>query len=296
MNVEMQRAGVLGVQFDGAFERREDLIRAALRRRAVRLPVVPRLQVHQRVRVDDLDVGVLRELLGRVGHRVCERLVLGRTVAEPGVVARHDRRGEHPVAGCHRQPEGKPRRLGGAALMLLVHAVVEVRSKRVGLAPETGRAGRIGRLRGPERLDGRCVVEAPEERDAAGERLARLRVLRAGIEAEVAVAGKLHRGCGIVRRQCVLRVGNARGEQLAAPLRLVGLAGGGQKCRGDESRHQGRCGSHFQVSVLDLMSVAARPAAGRRAFAPVRRRRARSSNRPSPRCGGGRCHSSRRRR
>ena len=72
MDVEMQRGGMVGRERQRAVERRHDVATATPWRHAVRLPVVPRLLVHQRVREDDLHVDVVRKGFGRRLHKVGE--------------------------------------------------------------------------------------------------------------------------------------------------------------------------------------------------------------------------------
>ena len=68
----MQRRGMVGRERQRVFERRHDVTTATPGRHAVRLPVVPRLLVHQRVREDDLHVDVVRKGFGRRFHEIRE--------------------------------------------------------------------------------------------------------------------------------------------------------------------------------------------------------------------------------
>ena len=196
---------------------------AALGRRPVGLPIVPRLQVHERVGEQQLDlvvigvvgrqrrqgvgIGCIQRLavgsgIGRVplGHRCDQRLLLGRDAAGQRLGLGHRGEGGCDGLGQHRQ--------------------IDVGAEHISLAPVAHGAGRILALCCPERPRRLGVVEGVGEPQALIEVGLRLRApgrdlpgQRAEIGIELGLGGR-----GDARGRSGDQL-EARLEHLRLPLR-----------------------------------------------------------------------------
>ncbi len=162
VDVEVDRPRMVGAAVQHRLQRRHLLGGAPLGRLPVRLPVVPGLQVHQRVGEQHLHLDVVRETRGDLGHGLgigeVERLAVGRRV---GAVARGDSLNERALAlrAAVAQRHGLGSRGEGGCDRVGLHGIVDVGPEHVGLAPVAHRAGGIGLLRGPEGARRLAVVE-----------------------------------------------------------------------------------------------------------------------------------------
>ena len=162
VDVEVDRADMVRIPRQHAFERRHDRRTLRLGLTAARLPIIPRAQIHQRFGMEHRDVVVVRELCrdlahgGRVGR--VERRAVGLRVCR--------------VAGCERGDQGLLTRRGLAGERLrvadggvgrrdrvLLHRHIDVRSEHQCLAPEAHRAIRIEPLRLAQSAPRLVVIE-----------------------------------------------------------------------------------------------------------------------------------------
>jgi hypothetical protein len=67
VDVEVERRGMVRREGERLFEGRDDLAAMALRDEAARLPVVPGLEVHQRVGLEHEDLGIVGPARGDLG-------------------------------------------------------------------------------------------------------------------------------------------------------------------------------------------------------------------------------------
>ena len=199
----------------------DDLV-GALVGRAVRPPVVPRAEVHQRFGIQGRGVEVVRVGLGDLGHRARVGRVEPRAVGGRGrLVALRDRLDVGALArrgvGLERERLLHRRVRGDAARR--VHGRVDVRPVGECDPPVAHGAGGI-ELRGAgERADRLRVIEAVDESQALVEVLLRGRDASGDplvVGAEVRVEGDrvriAFRRRGLRRRLCA-RTGSGTGEQ-----------------------------------------------------------------------------------
>jgi hypothetical protein len=137
MDVEVDRARVVGICLQHAFEDREDLHRAGLRL-PVHRPEVPRPKIHERFRGQDRDV-----LIGGMGfvkrsHRVRVSRIVGGSI-HPGrrVISLRERLGHRALERRSALAQGEsPLRVPvGFRLRLDAHGQVDVRPEHERRAP-----------------------------------------------------------------------------------------------------------------------------------------------------------------
>ncbi len=225
VDVEMAGEGMSRIHFHDPLQRRDDLLGAGLRR-AIRLPEIPRAQVHHRLGEESADVGVVRMGLPHSPHRVGVRGVEVRAILRLRIdVARRQRLDQRALdRAClvdarvrllQRVP-GRGRTIGRH------HRVVDVRPVGDGDAPPRHRAIGVELGRGAKRANRLFVIEAVEEAEPLIEILLGLGIV--GLHPTAAIAESLeqrllaHGRCEIDR----LRAGTSRQqgggqEQTRAP-------------------------------------------------------------------------------
>ena len=165
MDVEVVRPGVLRVEGDRRLEQLLDLLRAP-ERGSVPGPVLPGLEQHERLGVEGLHAGVVREGRGRRAHGL--RIGLVERVAVPGDRGRRPRRGGRDECllegrGPRREARGLDRGDVGPGRLLRGHrVVVHVHGEDVRDAPPRHGALRRGLGRPCEARAGLVLVEAPQ--------------------------------------------------------------------------------------------------------------------------------------
>jgi hypothetical protein len=203
---------------------------------AVRRPVIPGPQVHERLRVEHRDLVVVREASGECGHGIGVRLVEVLAVGGRGaLVARRQGLDEPPLARArviHLRQRALQRGVGGERRRL-VHRQVDVRAPGQRFAPPAHRASGIEALRLAEGPHALGVVEGVVEAQPlveVGLRLGDARGDGVVVIAEVGVEG---------HRRALYRGGR---RVVARPVRgmrvrlLAGLCGGGPA--EDHGRHR----------------------------------------------------------
>jgi len=178
VNVEVAGARVVRVLRDGALQRRHHGAGVRAWPGAQVGPVVPGREIHQRLGVQRLHVGVVRVLFRQRRERPGVRRVERRAVGyRPGAVALRHRIDQFPLhrrgAGLerHRPPDGGIGRPvhGG------VHGRVDVGPHGVGDSPPAHGAGRVGPGAFGVGADRFVVIEGVGEPEALVEVLLRLR-------------------------------------------------------------------------------------------------------------------------
>jgi hypothetical protein len=180
VDVEMVGAGMIGPALDRLLEQPQDLVGPRLRLAAL-LPVVPRMQVHQRLGQQHLGVGVVRMAGGQLAHRLGVGDVERRAVRRRSLGVAPAERLDVAALRRARLPGQRPRRLQvgpGFGHRLFRHRRVDVRPGHQGRAPEADRARRIEPRRLAERSFGGGMVEAVGKRQPLVEITPRRFVLR----------------------------------------------------------------------------------------------------------------------
>ena len=173
---------------------------------SVRLPVIPGLQVHERIGEQNLRLVVVGEGCRHLAHGVgvggIERLTVGSRVGAVASCQGLDL-GALDLAGGGAQGH----RLGyggeGGSDRLGLHRVVDVGPERPRLAPVAHGAGGIGLLRRPKRAHGLAMVEGVGPAHALVEPALRVRRARGDLDAEraqIVPQGWPGRGVGRLRR------------------------------------------------------------------------------------------------
>ena len=145
------------------FKRGQYLRRPTLGRDPVRLPIVPRLDVHQRIGVKHKDIGILRKCFGDLAHCVSVSLIERCAVTRAsGSVAGDECCRQRALQRCFGKVGRLHRSFEGARFGFGMHPVIDVGAQGMRLTPQAHSAVWIKTLRHAERAHRLGMVESPQ--------------------------------------------------------------------------------------------------------------------------------------
>ncbi len=227
VHVQVQRAGVVGILRDHRLEGGDDLGRVALGLQ-LRVVVVPGLQVHQRLGVQDLCIGIVGSRRGKLRGRgrvgFVEWPSIGRRRFRVACSQRLDE-GLLARGGLRRELDRALQALPGVGIVGRVHRRIDVRTEHQRRAPPAHRTLRVELGRLQERAFGAVVVETEGQHQALVEPALHLRLIGRDFEAVVTEAVQQRRAdqggrCGSCRWPQIHRsLAYRRGARRTGPQR-----------------------------------------------------------------------------
>ena len=165
VDIQVTPAGMFRIARQHALEARQQQ-RGPRARPAIRLPVVPRREVHQRVGVQHLHFIVTRRACRERADALRPRGVQrGAVRLRHGGIAHRQRLDQRPFPRRHAGRRPTRARDGTKRLHARgrIHGGVDVRAQRIGGAPRAHRTAGVDLLGGLEGADGLVVVEPPQQ-------------------------------------------------------------------------------------------------------------------------------------